>query len=122
MAWAPLLLKWSLRIRLTPVRKMSDPARKPPAALATFDTEFEREESSVQSRQPPGRRARAQSYAQGETVAARTDRIDRKVRAAEVLLMRLPATSGVARLLASAILRRDEVLIDAVFAARNVEF
>ena len=51
-----------------------------------------------------------------DTVAERTARIDSKLSIATLLLERLSPLDARARLLSSAILRRDEVLIDAVLA------
>jgi hypothetical protein len=51
-----------------------------------------------------------------ESITERTARIDSKLAIASLLLERLPPLDGRARLLSSAILRRDEVLIDAVLA------
>ena len=51
-----------------------------------------------------------------ESVSERTARIDSKLSIATLLLERLSPLDARARLLSSAILRRDEVLIDAVLA------
>lgn len=51
-----------------------------------------------------------------ETVSERTNRIDAKLSVATLLLERLSPLDSRARLLGSAILRRDEVLLDAILA------
>jgi hypothetical protein len=56
-----------------------------------------------------------------ESITERTARIDSKLGIATLLLERLPPLDGRARLLSSAILRRDEVLIDAVLAEMTDE-
>jgi hypothetical protein len=45
---------------------------------------------------------------------ARTDRVERKVRIAKVILEQLPPDDAQARLLRVAVVRRDELLLDAV--------
>jgi hypothetical protein len=56
-----------------------------------------------------------------ETVAERTTRIEQKMTRAILVLERLAPMDGRARLLGSAILRRDEVLLDAVLAGMTDE-
>ncbi len=56
-----------------------------------------------------------------ESITERTARIDSKLSIASLLLERLPPLDARARLLGSAILRRDEVLIDAVLAEMTDE-
>jgi hypothetical protein len=56
-----------------------------------------------------------------ESITERTARIDTKLSIAKLLLERLPPLDARARLLGSAILRRDEVLIDAVLAEMTDE-
>ncbi|HEX3596896.1 MAG TPA: hypothetical protein VHU80_17425 [Polyangiaceae bacterium] len=56
-----------------------------------------------------------------ESITERTARIDSKLSIASLLLERLPPLDARARLLSSAILRRDEVLIDAVLAEMTEE-
>jgi hypothetical protein len=51
-----------------------------------------------------------------ESITERTARIEHKVVIAQLLLERLSPLDGRARLLSSAVLRRDEVLLDAVLA------
>jgi hypothetical protein len=84
---------------------MSDPLKTIPAPRAPFDSQFDKEESHV--------RERASAR---ESVTDRTARIDRKLALANLLLAKMPPTNSRARLLTSAMLRRDEVLLDAVLA------
>jgi hypothetical protein len=56
-----------------------------------------------------------------ESVSERTARIDSKLSIATLLLERLSPLDARARLLNSAIMRRDEVLIDAVLAEMTDE-
>ncbi|SRR5260221_13524702 len=56
-----------------------------------------------------------------ETVTERTARIDQKLTVATMVLKGLSPTDARARLLHSAILRRDEVLLDAVLAQMTEE-
>lgn len=56
-----------------------------------------------------------------ESITERTERIETKLSIAKLLLERLPPLDARARLLGSAILRRDEVLIDAVLAEMTDE-
>jgi hypothetical protein len=56
-----------------------------------------------------------------ETVSERTNRIDAKLSVATLLLERLSPLDSRARLLGSAILRRDEVLLDAILAEMTDE-
>jgi hypothetical protein len=111
---------------------MTNPVDKQPP-FARFDSQFAKEESSVRTRAavprrdeiPPPSVATAEPVAPDaeitqvsrETMAERTARIDHKMAVAGLLLRNLSAIDPRARLLASAILRRDEVLVDAVLAA-----
>jgi hypothetical protein len=61
------------------------------------------------------------SHRGSESITERTARIDSKLSIASLLLERLPPLDPRARLLGSAILRRDEVLIDAVLAEMTDE-
>jgi hypothetical protein len=56
-----------------------------------------------------------------ETISERTNRIDAKLSVAALLLERLSPLDARARLLGSAILRRDEVLLDAILAEMTEE-
>ena len=58
---------------------------------------------------------------QRETVSERTNRIEQKMTRATLVLERLAPMDARARLLGSAILRRDEVLLDAVLAEMTDE-
>lgn len=58
---------------------------------------------------------------QRETVSERTNRIEQKMTRATLVLERLAPMDNRARLLGSAILRRDEVLLDAVLAEMTDE-
>jgi hypothetical protein len=102
---------------------MSDPLKTTPPPRAPFDSQFEKEESRVRSRDhQDSRRPVAGSIRAGggeaarESITERTARIDGKLAIAALLLERMPPTEGRARLLTSAMLRRDEVLLDAVLA------
>ena len=114
---------------------MSDTANTPEPTRAPFDSDFESEESRVRARAkadsaaPASAPASASTREQGmaawertsETVSERTTRIDHKMSVATMVLKDLLPTDGRARLLASAILRRDEVLMDAVLAQMTEE-
>lgn len=91
---------------------MSDRVKPAPPVRAAFDSQFAKEESHVRSL---GRGADEPPDMRG-SVAERTSRIDHKMTRATLLLERLAPLDARARLLGSAILRRDEVLIDAVLA------
>jgi hypothetical protein len=96
---------------------MSDHVKPAPPPRAAFDSQFAREESHVRSR---GRADEGPADGR-ESVAERTSRIDHKMTRATLLLERLAPLDARARLLGSAILRRDEVLIDAVLAQMTDE-
>jgi len=89
---------------------MSTRERTHRPSRAPFDSEFEKEESGVQRSHPPS-----------ESIAERTRRIDHKVSVANLVLSRLSPTAPKARLLASAMLRRDEVLLDGVLGGMTEE-
>jgi hypothetical protein len=91
-------------------RPMKDPLAK---TAADFDGTFATEESSVRARAAEPRGAAR------ESIGERSARIDAKIRAAEHLLTRLAPTDHRLRLLCSAILRRDEVLLDAILAGKS---
>ena len=100
--------------------------KTPPRAL--FDSQFPKEESHVRARRsgaemtPRAIGGRAVGpAADGETVAERTTRIERKISVATLVLQRISPTDARARLLASAVLRRDEVLLDAVLVEMTDE-
>jgi hypothetical protein len=98
---------------------MSDRAKTP----RPFDGAFVKEESAVRSR-PEAPSSRSGTYAatpaasdpSEETIAERTVRIDNKMAIATTLLRGLSPLDARARLLSSAILRRDEVLLDAILS------
>jgi hypothetical protein len=114
---------------------------RPPRA--PFDSHVERDESQVREREDAGARSPTGSgtYAaqtestpaeatqsgpissrpSSESVGERTTRIENKVAMATLVLEKLSPTDSRARLLASAVLRRDEVLIDAVLAQMSEE-
>lgn len=106
---------------------------KTPKPSAPFDSQFEREQSQVRDRgrptvpspAPAGAVApaprRGSGAKAGETVAERTRRIEQKVSVASLLLRRLSPVDPRARLLSSAVLRRDEVLLDAVLSQMTEE-
>lgn len=113
---------------------MSD-SLKTPKPSVSFDSQFEREESQVRDRgrptvpspapadaidDPTQKRASATAKP-SETVAERTRRIEQKVSVASLLLRRLSPVDPRARLLSSAVLRKDEVLLDAVLAQMTEE-
>jgi hypothetical protein len=97
---------------------MSDPVKPARPPGAPFDSQFAKEESHVRSR---GREEDADTTKLRETVAGRTTRIDQKITRATLVLERLAPMDSRARLLGSAILRRDEVLLDAVLAEMTDE-
>lgn len=103
--------------------KTPKPPTHPP-----FDAQFEREESSVRSREGVPRKPRQTTLPPPadvitertrETMAERAARIEQKIERANALLRRLSLTDPRARLVSSAIMRRDEVLLDAVLAAHE---
>ena len=104
---------------------MSDKLKPEQPPRAPFDSQFPTEESHVRSRHEGARSSESGLQAATpdrrpeqlpESVGERTARIDRKMSIAMRTLERLPATDSRARLLASAMMRRDEVLLDAVLA------
>lgn len=113
-------------------RQISD-SLKTPKPSASFDSQFEREQSQVRDRgrptvpspAPAGAVApaprRASATKPSETMAERTRRIEQKVSVASLLLQRLSPVDPRARLLSSAMLRRDEVLLDAVLSQLTEE-
>src|SRR4051812_39479415 len=56
-----------------------------------------------------------------ESITERTARIEHKVVVAQLLIERLSPSDGRARLLASGVLRRDEVLLDAILGQMTGE-
>jgi hypothetical protein len=111
---------------------MSEKLKTQPPARAPFDSQFAKEESRVRARsseltpvpesRPYGRGdTGAPSSRNTETVAERSERIAHKIGIANLMLERLRATDSRARLLASAVLRRDEVLLDAVLSQMTEE-
>ncbi len=112
---------------------MSD-SSKTPRPHVPFDWHFVREESHVRNRDEPTSPGAAPASAQPsaaarkgfpvkglETFAERTARIDQKLSVAQLLLRRLSPVDPRARLLSSAVFRRDEVLLDAVLAKMTDE-
>jgi hypothetical protein len=102
---------------------MSDSVKTP----RPFDGVFEQEESSVRSR-PGAPRSKSGAFAAAtppppssdESIAQRTERIDQKMEIATTLLRGMSPLDARARLLSSAILRRDEVLLDAILSGMAV--
>lgn len=109
----------------------SSPGRTPPPDAPIADAEIEDERSSIRPRhQPVQAEQRLMAQASGGGSAggrrpsshpghagaadARVGRIDQKIRIAQILLSDMPADDPRARLLRVAIVRRDEVLIDAI--------
>jgi len=103
---------------------MSDSVKTP----RPFDGAFAKEESQVRSR-PEAKKSPSGVYAAAGTpppttppsstdqsIAERTERIDHKMAIATTLLSGMSALDARARLLSSAILRRDEVLLDAILS------
>ncbi|HEX4335516.1 MAG TPA: hypothetical protein VH062_06350 [Polyangiaceae bacterium] len=114
---------------------MSDTRKTPSPATTSSDARNADEHSRIRSRQDsdvkgagsgeyaavkPPDSSRPSSRAT-ESMSERAARIDSKLSIARLLLERLPPLDGRARLLGSAILRRDEVLIDAVLAEMTDE-
>jgi hypothetical protein len=107
---------------------MSESRKTPKPASAAADVRTNDEESWVRPRQESETKGagsgeytavRPEDEARipgRESVSERTARIDSKLSIATLLLERLSPLDARARLLSSAILRRDEVLIDAVLA------
>jgi hypothetical protein len=103
---------------------MTDGAKPKTSGRAPFDSAFERETSDVHSSggDTGSQRLSGTYEAAGdavrpsvrESMAERAARIEHKMNLAAMLLARLAPTDGRARLLSSAIHRRDEVLLDAV--------
>jgi hypothetical protein len=101
---------------------MTHPAKTPaPPPTRAFDSAFEEEESRVQARAaraeavlPQAAPASRRSSPGFDTVTERTHRIEAKMDLARLVIAELSPLDGRGRLLASAILRRDEVLLDAV--------
>lgn len=117
---------------------MSNGEKTRPAARPPFDSQFEREESQSRvratnageapKRSASGTYAAFQSEPPASTgarregiIAERTARIEHKVALGTMLLARLNPLDSRARLLASAILRRDEVLLDGVLDQLGAE-
>lgn len=97
---------------------MSDGAKPPRPIDGAY--EFEKEESAVRSR-PEQPKSKSGAYAiasrpppSDRSIAERTERIDQKMAIAATLLREMSPLDARARLLSSAILRRDEVLLDAI--------
>jgi hypothetical protein len=98
---------------------MSDPVKPAPLPRVAFDSQFAKEESHVR---PTGQRGSLPPPPPPrETMGERTSRIEQKLTRATLVLERLPPMDGRARLLGSAILRKDEVLLDAVLAEMTDE-
>ena len=101
---------------------MSDPVKPARPPGAPFDSQFAKEESHVRSRGRGDHGGEdADTTKLRDTVAGRTTRIDQKMTRATLVLERLAPMDSRARLLGSAILRRDEVLLDAVLAEMTDE-
>jgi hypothetical protein len=101
-----------------PLKEMSDGVKTP----KPFDGDFDDEASAVRPRhaQP---KTKSGAYAAAtprppanESIAQRTARIDQKMAIAATLLREMSPLDARARLLSSAILRRDEVLLDAILS------
>jgi len=106
---------------------MSDSLKTPRPSRPPFDSQFEKEESHVRGATPaaeprkasgsfPAQAPNEAMQAPSEMVGERTARIEHKMSVATLLLKSLSPTDPRARLLGSAILRRDEVLLDAVLS------
>lgn len=97
---------------------MSDRAKTP----KPFDGALEEDEASAVRARPAQPRPKSGAYAAvvppapPETIAQRTARIDHKMAIATTLLREMSPLDARARLLSSAILRRDEVLLDAILS------
>lgn len=106
----------SAPLLLNDTRQMSDSVKTP----RPIDGELEDEASAVRSR-PGAPRTKSGAYAAAtppppESIAERTERIDHKMAIATTLLHGMSPLDARARLLSSAILRRDEVLLDAILS------
>jgi hypothetical protein len=102
-----------------PITPMSDGAKTP----KPFDGVFEEDEASAVRSRPAQPKPKSGAYAavvpgpqDGETITQRTARIDQKMAIATTLLREMSPLDARARLLSSAILRRDEVLLDAILS------
>lgn len=105
---------------------MTDGAKPRGSVRTPFDSQFEKERSDVHSlsdgsegQRPSGTYQAADNDVKAstfvrESMAERTARIDHKMTIATMLLSRLGPVDARARLLSSALLRRDEVLLDAI--------
>jgi hypothetical protein len=99
---------------------MSDGVKTPRPLNGAF---AEEEETSVRSR-PDAPKSKSGAYPVASTlppssnssVAERSERIDHKMAIATTLLRDLSPLDARARLLSSAILRRDEILLDAILS------
>ena len=112
---------------------MSESRKTPSPAVASSIARTSEEQSRIRARQDSEvkgagsgeyaatRPEDSQRPGAGESITERTARIDTKLSIAKLLLERLPPLDARARLLGSAILRRDEVLIDAVLAEMTDE-
>ena len=99
--------------------KMTDSVKTPVPSSSVFDASFTAEESSVRSRDHGTAETAPRSSTPRERVGERNARIDAKIRDAEHMLTRLAPTDHRLRLLCSAILRRDEVLLDAILQPKG---
>ena len=94
---------------------MTDSMKTDTRLDGSFNAQFEAEQSSVRSRTDDVTQvSRGERPAPVERVGERNARIAEKIRRAERLLPRLGANDPRLRILCSAILRKDEVLLDAV--------
>ena len=106
---------------------MSENANTPRPARPPFDSGFVCEGSHVRARPDTApSSSRDTSLTEGpatarETMAERTARIENKMALATLVLRKLSPLDARARVLASALLRRDEILIDAVLARMEDE-
>ena len=98
---------------------MSDGVKTP----KPLDGVFEEDEASAVRARPAQPKTKSGPYAVAvppssgdETIAQRTARIDQKMAIATTLLREMSPLDARARLLSSAILRRDEVLLDAILS------
>src|SRR4029453_909140 len=103
---------------------MSDSVKPPRPSEGAFD---EREESSVRSR-PSAPKSKSGAYpavtqpppSSDESIAQRTLRMDQKMEIATTRLRGMSPLDARAGLLSSAVLRRDEVLLDAILSGMSV--
>jgi hypothetical protein len=105
---------------------MAEPLKPRSPSRSPFDSQFPKEESHVRERRdarettetgaPRSTTSSASVRAAAESVGERTARLERKMALAVAELRKLSPTDPRARLLSSAVLRRDEVLLDAVLA------